>query len=113
MRAALLIIAGLLAVTTQAANVPGTLITLEYNEGRPYLTPIAAMPGTSALIPYYDEDGFLSKPLGAIQTQPPFGFAITGPNLPRLPQNGTAYIQLLFESSYEVFGQSGEVFDAV
>ena len=88
-----------------------TPIVLEYNTGRPYLTYIATLPGTGALIPYYDEDGFMTKPLGPILTQAPYGMALYGPG--KFPDNGTAFIKLGSGNSYEVFGMNGEIFDAL
>ena len=103
--------AGILFLSTVLAQGELKPIVLEYNTGRPYLTYIATLPGTGALIPYYDEDGFMTKPLGPILTQAPYGMAIYGPGT--YPQNGTAHIKLLSGNSYEVFGMKGEIFAAL
>ncbi len=88
-------------------------VVLEYNTGRPYLTSIATLPGKGATIPYYDEDGFLSKPVGPISTTAPYKLCITGPNSIGNASNGTAHLSLLNDNSFEVFSLEGQLFDAV
>ncbi len=106
-----LMVTAMLFASTALVRGEWTSIVLEYNTGRPYLTYIATLPGTGALIPYYDEDGFMTKPLGPILTKAPYGMGIYGPG--KFPDNGTAYIKLASGNSYEVFGMKGEVFDAL
>jgi len=90
-----------------------TTVILEYNTGQPQLTPIATAPGTQVLIPYYTEDGFISKPLGPILSTPPYSLALAGPATSFFPENGTAYVQLLRGGSFEVYDISGALFSAV
>jgi hypothetical protein len=88
-------------------------VVLDYNTGRPYLSPIATQPRTQVSIPYYDEDGFRSKPFGPILSSGPFALSLAGPNSDGLASNGTAHLSMLGTSSFEVFSQGGLLFDAV
>jgi hypothetical protein len=105
------IAAGILFAGIVMARGELTPVVLEYNTGRPYLSPITTLPGTGVAIPYYDEDGFITKPLGPIDTKAPYRVAIYGPG--SYPENSTAFVKLLKGSSYEVFGRNNEVFDAI
>jgi len=90
-------------------------VVLEYNTGRPYLSPIAAQSGTQVGIPYYDEDGFRSKPFGPISAIAPYNLCLSGPNDGSKASNGTAHLSLLNNppNSFEAFSQDGLLFDAV
>ena len=87
-------------------------VILEYNVGAPYLTHIAALPGTQVGIPYYDEDGFRTKPFGELRTDPPFDLSLTGPNASNKASNGTAHLSLLRGDSLEVVRLNGRPFAA-
>lgn len=102
-----------LVLTASIPAAPGQAptITLEYNTGRPYLSPITTLPKTGVLIPYYDEDGFITNPIGPIDTKAPYRVAIYGPG--GYPDNSTAFIKLSSGCSYDVYGQNNEVFDAL
>lgn len=76
------------------------------------MSPIAAQPGTGVLIPYYDENGFRSKPFGPIRTSAPYNLGLVGPKTGSA-SNGTAHLSLHFSSSFEVFSLDGLLFDAV
>ncbi len=83
-------------------------IVLRYDEPRPYLSSIATQPGTSVLIPYYDEQGFRTKAFGSIPSQPPYNSAIgiNGPNNSAdsmRPNNDTAHMAVLMNGSVEIF----------
>ena len=68
-------------------------------------------PGTAFLINQYVEDGFVMKPLGPIDTTPPFRLARNGGGNAGSPENGGAYLQLLFGNSFEMFSDSGQLFN--
>lgn len=107
----LVLTAILLMAAVRGAEWEPTVVVLEYNEPRPYLTPIATLPGTQVGIPYYEEDGFISKPLGPISSTPPYDLSLKGEGRP--PNNGTPIIQLLIRDTYEVFRLDGAPFDAL
>lgn len=94
------------AVGSAIAN--GEIVTLDYNKGRPYLSHIATLPGTGCVIPYYGEDGFITKGLGPIS--PGRGLRLRGPGGSATPNNGTAYITVGDTESYEVYPDGGGTF---
>ncbi|WAC17836.1 hypothetical protein OVA24_11335 [Luteolibacter sp. SL250] len=95
-------------VRLDAANV-----VLTYDHGADYLSPIAAYPATQVSIPYYDESGFRTKPLGDIDSSPPYRLALAGPQTGTLAENGTAHLSLLYDDSLEVHSLTGLIFDAI
>ncbi len=88
-------------------------VVLEYNTGRPYLSPIATQPRTQVAIPYYDEDGFRSKPFGPILASAPYHLGLAGPNVGRIASNRTAHISVLNGDSFEILSNDGLLFDVV
>jgi len=69
--------------------------------------------GTAAAINKYEESGFMFKPLGEIATRPPYNLARNGGGNGGSPEDSSAYLQLLYGDSLEVYGENGEHFRAI
>lgn len=106
------LVSGCLTALSATASCASSII-LEYNVGATYLTHIAALPGTQVGIPYYDEDGFRTKPFGELRTDPPFDLSLVGPDASNKASNGTAHLSLLRGDSLEVVRLNGRPFAAL
>jgi len=116
-----LVAARIITPNTMAAECEPRLVTLEYNEPRPwpYLSFVATEPNTGIGAPYYYEDGFISKAWGPTSSESPYpnypdwepSMSSGGPG--QLPDNNTRFLRFSRECSYEVFGLKGEIFNAV
>jgi hypothetical protein len=69
--------------------------------------------GTQFAINKYEESGFMFKPLGEIATRPPYDLARNGGGNGGSPEDSSAYLQLLYGDSLELYGESGEHFRAI
>jgi hypothetical protein len=105
--------AAILGSCILSVRLEAAIVVLTYDHGADYLSPIAAYPGTQVSIPYYDEGGFRSRPLGPINPSPPYRLALAGPQTGTLAENGTAHLSLLYGDSLEVYSLAGLTFDAI
>jgi len=69
--------------------------------------------GTAYSIPQYQEAGILFKPLGPIDTSPPFRLTRNGGGIEGVPDNGTAYLQTAYGDSLEFLPTDGATLDLV
>ena len=96
----------LLLILSLSMSVAYSAITLlEYNTALPTHPANTALPGTTTLIPSYEEEGFT--------TFPSSGLPLVGDMTANRPQNGTAYIQVLSGQTFDVYSSSGGLFDAL
>lgn len=82
-------------------------ITLEFEE------PSVPAPGMQVGISSYSEDGFFIKPLGLIEVATPFRLRRNGGSSMGFPENGSPYLQLALQDSFEMVLMSGATFTPV
>jgi len=70
-------------------------------------------PGTQYAINQYVEKGFLMKPTGMIDLNPPFRLTRNGGGIPLYPENGGAYLQLLHGDSFVLAAADGSAFNII
>jgi hypothetical protein len=75
--------------------------------------PPVQAPETSYAINQYTESGFIFKPLGPIDSTPPYRLARVGPRVYARPDNGTTFLTLAKSDSLEVYALEGEHFRVV
>jgi len=73
--------------------------------------PPAQPVGTEYGIPQYEESGFVFKPLGPIDSVPPFRLGRCGGGISFFPENGSVYLLTQLGESIEIFTADGSSFD--